>query len=97
MISYSPLLYAGIFATESDIASISAEILKMSKFDHPNVMRLIGVCMASPDHSDDGATCLGPCIVMPFMAKGSLLSYLKKEAKNLQVQNEDDGHMVRML
>ena len=85
-ISYSLLLHAGIFATESDIANISAEILKMSKFDHPNVMRLIGVCMASPDHDDDGTTCLGPCIIMPFVAKGSLLSYLKKEAKNLLVK-----------
>jgi serine/threonine protein kinase len=42
----------------------------MEKFNHPNVLTLIGVCL-------DGGP--APYIVMPFMAKGSLLSYLKEE------------------
>lgn len=74
----------GIFASDEDIMNISSEILKMFKFDHPNVMKLIGVCVEPTDHGDSG---LGPCIVMPFMAKGSLLDFLRKE-KNLIVQEE---------
>lgn len=42
----------------------------MKSFVHPNVLALIGVCVE-----------LGPApyIVMPYMARGSLLAYLKKE------------------
>ena len=58
------------------------ESLKMSSFDHPNVLSLVGVCL------DLGQT---PLIVMPFMARGSLLSYLKKERPNLTIaENSDD-------
>ena len=42
--------------------------------DSPNVMSLIGVCL------DAGP---GVSIVMPFMANGSLLDYLKKERDKL--------------
>ena len=92
MYSYFKLanVTAGIFATESDIQSVSAEILKMYKFRHPNVMPLIGVCMG-PSDGDSSAT--GPCIVMPFMAKGSLLDYLRKEAENLFVESEQDNNV----
>ena len=48
----------------------------MHKFDHPNVLKLIGVCL-------DGGP--APYIIMPFMANGSLLSYLKKERDQLVV------------
>lgn len=51
----------------------------MSSLDHPNVLRLIGVCV-------DGGP--APYIIMPFMFNGSLLSYLKKERENL-VQSPD--------
>ena len=50
------------------------EVSKMKEFDHPNVMSLIGVCL------DAGP---GVSIVMPFMANGSLLDYLRKERDNL--------------
>ena len=46
------------------------EITKMKDLHHRNVMSLIGVCL------DAGP---GVSIVMPFMANGSLLEYLKKE------------------
>ena len=46
----------------------------MSGLDHPHVLTLIGVCV-------DGGPSL--YIVMPFMANGSLLSYLKADRKNL--------------
>ena len=50
------------------------ESLKMSRFKHAHVMGLIGVCL------DAGSA---PYIVMPFMANGSLLQYLKKERNKL--------------
>ena len=50
------------------------ECAKMHEFDHPNVLRMIGVCL-------DGGP--APYIIMPYMANGSLLSYLKEERANL--------------
>ena len=59
----------------------------MRNFDHPNVMTLIGVCVAP---SEEGQSSVGPSIIMPFMAKGSLLDYLRNEADNLFAANEDE-------
>ena len=59
----------------------------MSRFNHPNVMTLIGVCLAP---SNEGEVSVGPSIVMPFMAKGSLLDYLRKEAGNLIADTEHE-------
>ena len=81
-------ILTGIFATASDIEAVSEEIQKMKRFNHSNVMPLIGVCVGP---SDGGSS--GPCIVMPFMAKGSLLSYLRDEADNLFVEKEDDKNV----
>ena len=58
-----------------------SEISKMKDFHHPNVMTLIGVCL------DAGP---GVSIVMPFMANGSLLEYLKKERDNLYLTEIDE-------
>lgn len=81
----------GIFATSSDVETATEEIIKMSRFDHPNVMALIGVCVAP---SEQGSSSVGPSIVMPFMAKGSLLDYLRKEANNLMGANEDEVAII---
>ena len=54
----------------------------MSSFDHVNVLTLIGVCL-------DGGP--APYIIMPFMANGSLLAYLKKNRKSLVISSEDAG------
>ena len=57
----------------------------MKDFQHPNVMSLIGVCLdAEP----------GVSIVMPFMANGSLLDYLKRERKNLYIKDDAELDMV---
>ena len=48
----------------------------MKSFDHVNVLPLIGVSL---DLSE------APCIIMPYMSEGSLLSYLKRERPNLNV------------
>ena len=56
------------------------ECAEMYKFDHPNVLTLRGVCL-------DGGT--APYIIMPFMANGSLLVYLKKNRETLVVSLSD--------
>ena len=48
------------------------ESLKMSRFRHAHVMGLIGVCLDT-----DSA----PFIIMPYMANGSLLKYLKNRER----------------
>ena len=58
----------------------------MRHFNHINVMPLTGVCMVT---SDDSVSSTGPCIVMPFMAKGSLLNYLRDESENLIAETDD--------
>ena len=80
------LLLLGLFSA-SDVESMLAEITKMKDLNHPNVMSLIGVCF------DAGP---GVSIVMPFMANGSLLDYLKKERDKICVSDtselEDVSH-----
>ena len=57
----------------------------MKEFDHPNVLTLFGVCV------DAGPA---PYIVMPYMAKGSLLTYLRKERHRILVDEKDDEEDV---
>lgn len=59
----------------------------MCQFDHRNVMSLIGVCIAP---SEPGSKSVGPSIVMPFMERGSLLDYLRKESNNLYTAERDE-------
>ena len=68
----------GLYTT-SDVERMISEISKMKDFQHPNVMSLIGVCL------DAGP---GVSIIMPFMANGSLLDYLKRERNNLYVKDD---------
>ena len=60
----------------------------MSKFDHPNVLTLNGVCL-------DGGP--APFIIMPFMMNGSLLAYLRKNRATLVIsgENQDDEDVSR--
>ena len=57
----------------------------MMKFNYLHVLSLIGVCI------DSGET---PCIIMPYMANGSLLAYLKKERPHLTIAKEAGEEMV---
>lgn len=57
----------------------------MLQFDHRHVLALIGVCV------DGGAA---PYIVMPYMANGSLYSYLKKFRKELLLPRDTDQEEV---
>ena len=81
----SYLFSAGLFH-QQEMDKFVEESLKMSRFKHTHVMGLIGVCL------DAGS---GPYIVMPYMANGSLLSYLKRERKNIVLDEDTDGDEVR--
>ena len=61
------------------------ESLKMSRFKHSHVMGLIGVCL------DTGSA---PFIIMPYMANGSLLKYLKRERGKIVLSDENDEDEV---
>jgi c-mer proto-oncogene tyrosine kinase/anaplastic lymphoma kinase/receptor tyrosine kinase len=75
----------GLFS-EGDVDSIIKESVKMSTFDHRNVLSLTGVCLELGQ---------APCIIMPFMVNGSLLNYLKKERANLTItENNQDDEMT---
>lgn len=71
--------------SKSDIEDIVSECIKMSNFDDLNVLSLIGVCL------DLGPA---PYIIMPFMSRGSLLSYLKKERPNLTVSDTSEDDVI---
>ena len=60
----------------------------MQSFKHPNVMSLIGVC-----ENLSG----GPAVVMPFMANGSVLDYLKKNRKIVVLDSKEKESMVRLV
>ena len=75
---------AGFFDKDK-VESMMDESLKMKRFKHPNVLGLIGVCLdADP----------APYVVMPYMANGSLLHYLKKERSNVVLSPEVDEDVV---
>ena len=57
----------------------------MKQFQHPNVMGLVGVCL------DAGPA---PYIVLPFMANGNLLSYLKHRRSTLLIAKEAEEEEV---
>ena len=60
-------LCIGIFSDE-EVDELMEESLQMKLFQHPNVMNLLGVCL------DAGPA---PYLILPYMANGNLLSYLK--------------------
>ena len=82
------------FYDPSMVRDMLKECLRMSKFNHLHVLPLKGVCL-------DGGP--APYIIMPFMANGSLLAYLKKNRKMLVLScndsrenNGDDVSSVQM-
>ena len=68
------------FYDKSAVKEMLKECAKMYRFNHPNVLTLKGVCL-------DGGP--APFIIMPFMANGNLLSYLKNQRPKLVVSNND--------
>ena len=60
---------------DDDLKSFFAESLIMKDFDHPNVLRLLRVCLDAPDGH--------PYIVLPFMMYGNLRDYLRSRRVHL--------------
>ena len=79
------LLLPGMFTT-SDLNNLVEESQIMTKFNHLNVMRLLGVTISQSKSL---------LLIMPFMAQGSLLSYLRKHRADLTVGNEQMTELVR--
>ena len=78
---------AGIFS-RADIQSMLSEVVKMSELSHPNIMSVVGVCVDSSQ---------GPSIVMPYMANGSLLDYLKRERESLYLDFDAETDTVSII
>ena len=76
------------FVHKDLVEDLLQECTRMHTFDHPNILKLSGLCL-------DGGP--APYVIMPFMANGSLLSYLKEERKNLVLDPEgtDSETVVR--
>ena len=80
-------LHIGTFDQE-ELDKFVEESLKMSRFNHSHVMGLIGVCL------DAGPA---PYIVMPYMANGSLLHYLRNERHNIVFSQDIDEEKVHCI
>ena len=70
--------------TSSGLKQLAEESQVMARF---NVMKLLGVAISQTSQT--------LFVVMPFMAQGSLLSYLKKYRTELTVGNEEMTDKVR--
>ena len=69
------------------VKDLLKECSKMMEFDHPNVLKLKGVCL-------DGGP--APYIIMPFIENGSLLSYLRENKDTLVVSPSNESNDVRI-
>ena len=54
---------------------------------HPNVMGILGICL----------DCHAPYVVMPFMANGSLHTYLRKHRIELLISEDEDLDLVQFI
>ena len=73
------------FFDQKTAADMMKESEKMQNFKHPHVLNIVGVCV-------DGGP--APYIIMPFIANGSLLAYIRKEKTNLVVPKDADDELV---
>ena len=90
MIVLNNNLFTG-FYEPSVVKNMLSECSKMYHFKHPNVLTLCGVCL-------DGGP--APYIIMPFMANGSLLAYLRKNKGKLNVScdsNDKNGEVYTFV
>jgi serine/threonine protein kinase len=74
---------------QNEISELLTESLRMKQLLHPNVMGLVGVSInAGP----------APFIILPFMAGGSLLSYLKRNRTTILLNGDviDEGQEVEI-
>ena len=74
-------------SSEREKENLLKETSKMASFEHKNVMTLAGVCL-------DRAM---PLIIMPFMAKGSVLQYVRNMKENPIQVSQFSGHLYSYL
>lgn len=67
------------FYSEDAVKELLKECIKMKNFHHKHVMTLIGVCL------DGGPE---PYLILPYMANGNLVSYLRKEQCSVVVMKD---------
>ncbi|XP_062033024.1 tyrosine-protein kinase receptor UFO isoform X2 [Lepus europaeus] len=58
--------------TRSELEDFLSEAVCMKEFDHPNVMKLLGVCFQGSEREGFPA----PVVILPFMKHGDLHSFL---------------------
>ena len=73
-----------MFST-SDLKRLVEESQIMARYDHPNVMKLLGVAISQQNTL---------FIVMPYMAQGCLFSFLRKQRADLTVESDDMTNLV---
>lgn len=77
------------FVQKELVSNLLKECVKMHKLMHPNVLKLTGVCL-------DGGP--APYLIIPYMANGNLLSYLKEHRDTLIVgSNVEQVELVNEL
>ena len=76
---------SGSFNRDDTEDLLIRESVLMFKFDHPNIISLIGLCL------DAGPS---PYIILPFMENGSLLSYIKKNRAILRTNIDTEDEIV---
>jgi hypothetical protein len=63
---------------KSQVNDFIREGLQMKKFNHANIMELVGICWTKQDDSCAQPAVGLPLIVLPYMELGDLKSYLRK-------------------
>ena len=76
--------HVGCF-THEHTKTLIKECALIHEFDHPNIISLVGICL------DAGPS---PCIILPFMENGSLLSYVKNNKTILHTDTNTDEETV---
>ena len=73
-------------STPEQVEEFVSESAIMLDFDHPNVLKLLGVCFDTEDRL--------PLIVLPLMANGDLKSFLirKRGDENVDILPQVIGH-----
>ena len=80
---YSCVFFPIALSSASQVKLLMKEIVKMVNFDHPNVMTLTGVILV-----EGGA----PLLVMPYMVKGTLLTYVRNNKTQFFVEDGSDNY-----
>ena len=77
-----------------EVNNFVREGLQMRQFDHPNVMKLLGICWSddpsSPYHRF-------PLIILPYMELGDLKAYLRKRRPRGSLLSLRDDNPLQVL